>query len=104
MWTEPVDGSDPRISKLLTEAEFWIDLDSQIVRARTYIFSPEIINNRSAVDIYYSDFRRVGSRQVAFKMTRFIEGTKTQEMVINSAEFGVGNKESDFAAADGDAQ
>jgi hypothetical protein len=105
IWTEPNDGTEPLVSKLLTEAEFWVDSNSQqIVRARTYIFSPEIINNRSTVDVYYSDFRTVGSRQIAFKMTRLIEGTKTQEMVVNSAEFGVGNKEADFADADGDAQ
>ena len=105
IWVEPDDGSEPRISKLLTQADFWFDSTSQqIVRARTYIFSPEIIENRSPVDVYYSDFRTIGSTKVPFKAVRFIEGTKYQDVVVTSVALGAGNTDADFAAADGGVQ
>ena len=105
VWVEANDGSSPKVARMLTEAEYWIDSHShQIVKAKTYIFSPEIIDNRSPVEVYYSDFRAVGNTTVPFKMSRYIEGKKVQDYSVNSVTFNAGNTDSDFDVTAGGMQ
>jgi hypothetical protein len=105
LWVETDDGTSPAVARMISEAEYWIDPQTrQVVKAKTYIFSPQIIDNRSPVEVYYSDFRRVGNATLPFKMSRYIEGKKAQDYSVDSVTFNAGNTDTDFDATAGGMQ
>lgn len=92
----PSDGSDPHIEDLLSETHVWIDATGLIVRARVFLFSPDAIENRSPVDLYYSDYRQIEGFLVPFHIIRDIEGQKDSEMIFDSIDLNTKLSPIDF--------
>src|SRR4051812_30626495 len=55
----PTDSPDIQADDLISETHVWIDQQGLVIKARLFIFSPQVLQNRSPVDLYYSDYRLV---------------------------------------------
>ena len=97
LWSLPSDGTPPEVEKLLSEFHVFIDAESLlVVKTQSYLFSPEIIENRTPVENYYSDYRTVGGLAVPFRMVRVVSGKKWNEIVMTNVALNVGVADSDF--------
>ena len=91
------DGTPSDVQDLISEFHVWIDQASLlVVRTRGFNFSPEVIQNRSPVDTYYSDYRQQDGALVPFHLTRFLENQKDSEIAFSSISLTASVNISDF--------
>jgi hypothetical protein len=81
---------------LISETHVWIDQQGLVVKARIFIFSPQILQNRSPVDLYYSDYRQMDGFLVPFHISREIAHHKDSEIVFDSIDVKAKLSEADF--------
>ncbi len=75
LWASPRDGRPAQLEEWISEYEVFIDDETGLV-AKTvgYIFSPEILENRSPVETYYGDWRMDGPIIAPHKVERWVSG------------------------------
>ena len=91
----PQDGSDPRLHDLMSETHVWIDAQGLVLKARIFMFSPEAIENRSPVDLYYSDYRLVDRFMVPFHIVREFLGQR-EDITFTSIDLNAALSPADF--------
>ena len=81
-------------------SEFHVYIDpttNRVVQTRSFMFSPTAIENRVAVDTYYSNYQNVSGVLVPFQSTRFVSGQKYSDLQLSAVQIGVAlNSDSDF--------
>lgn len=83
--------------KMISEFELFIDSKTfLLVKTKSYIFSPEIIENRSLLETYYSDYRDVNGMLVPFRISRHLSGSPYSETVLESVDLNATLSSSDF--------
>ncbi len=92
----PSDSSDVQAEDLISETHVWIDQQGLVVKARIFIFSPQVLQNRSPVDLYYSDYRQIDGFLVPFHISREIARHKDSEIVFDSIDVKAKLSEADF--------
>lgn len=92
----PVGDSDAKIEDLLSETHVWIDSTGMISKARVFLFSPEAIQNRSPVELYYSDYRKVGDFLFPFHILREVDHTKNSETTFTAIDVSAKLSPADF--------
>jgi hypothetical protein len=81
----PAGNSDPEVEDLMSEFHVWIDQSSLIVvKSRHFDFSPEAIQNRTPVDVFYSDYRAQDGAKVPFHLSRFIANQKQCDIAFST--------------------
>lgn len=81
-------------------SEFHIFLDPQtyrIVKIRRWAFSPEAMENRSTLEIYYSDYKQVDSVWIPYTLTYFLDGQKLHDIVFQNVQTGMALTDADFS-------
>ena len=81
-------------------SEFHIFLDpqtSRIVKIRRWAFSPDAMENRSTLDVYYSDYRQVDGVWMPFTLSYFLDGQKLHDIVFQNVQVGVALNDADFS-------
>jgi hypothetical protein len=92
-------GQNPTasIDYLTSEVHLYLDQASlQVVKVKTWAFSPETPDNRSVFEIYFDDFRNVSGLWLPFHITHFSSGKKLDDIVLNSVRTDLINPDSDF--------
>jgi hypothetical protein len=92
----PAGSSDMQAEDLISETHVWIDQQGLVIKARVFIFSPQVLQNRSPVDLYYSDYRLVDGFLVPFHISREIAHHKDSEITFNSIDVKARLSEADF--------
>ena len=93
----PKDGTPPEIEELISEYHVFIDFQTLLpVKTITFDFSPEIIENRTPVETYFSDFRSVGGLLIPYRITRYIWGQKDSDITLTNVRLNVGLSDGDF--------
>jgi hypothetical protein len=92
----PQDMSDVQAHDFMSEMHVWIDQQGLVVKARTFLFSPEALQNRSAVDFYYSDYRQVDQFLVPFHIMREVDRQKDSEILFASINLNATLSTADF--------
>jgi len=93
----PMDSTPQDLEDRISEFHVYIDVNSSLVlKTLGFLFSPEAMENRSTLETYYSDYRRVGSFLVPFHMSRFLSGHKYCEITFTSVDTAVTVPDSDF--------
>lgn len=83
--------------KMISELELFIDSKTfLVVKTKGYIFSPEIIENRSLLETYYSDYRDVNGVLVPFRISRHLSGSPYSETVLDNVNLNATLSSSDF--------
>jgi hypothetical protein len=93
----PTDSTPAQIEDLISEFHVWIDQTSlYVVKTRCFNFSPEAIQNRSPVEVYYSDYRLQDGAQVPFHLIRYVDGRKDSEIVFSTISLNAAVAATDF--------
>lgn len=96
----PTDNTPPEIEEMISDYTVFLDSQSLLpVKTLSYDYSPEIIQNRTLVETYFSDYRFVDGVPVAHRVTRFIRGEKVMETVLSDVRLNVGLSDAEFAVA-----
>jgi hypothetical protein len=91
------DNTPPEIQDMMSEFQVWIDQASLlVVKTRHFDFSPQAIQNRTPVDIFYSDYRVQDGATVPFHLTRFVANQKQCEIVFSTISLTAAVSVSDF--------
>lgn len=91
LWSVARDGRTADIEELMSEYHLFVDVESMLmVRTRTFIFSPEIIENRSPVDFYFNDYRQVGDVLVPHHIRRYVSEQLDSQWTVEKVQFNVG--------------
>ncbi|HSA92121.1 MAG TPA: hypothetical protein VLE48_03850 [Terriglobales bacterium] len=80
-------------------SEFHVFLDAQtlvVAKTRTFVFAPDAIENRSTWEVRYSDYRMVNGVLMPFRLERFDNDQKLDEVVFSNVRVNVGIADSDF--------
>jgi hypothetical protein len=80
-------------------SEFHVFLDGQtlvVLKTWNYVFAPNAIENSSRWELYYSDYRNIGGVLVPFRIERYDNGTKLDEVAFTSVSTSVGIADSEF--------
>lgn len=97
IFASPPEGIPAEQEKMISEIELFIDSKTfLVVKAKSYIFSPEIIENRSLLETYYSDYRNVNGMLVPFRISRHLSGSPYSETVLDSVDLNAVLSSSDF--------
>ncbi len=73
------------IDYLASEVDLFIDADSfQVLKIKTWAFSPETPDNRSVFEIFLSDYRDVNGILLPFHISHYSNGQKLDDVVLNS--------------------
>lgn len=81
----------------MSEFHVFIDITTKLpVKATTFLFSPEGIENRTTVHVFYDDYRQVQGVWVPHRVSRFVSDQKLDETVFTSVNFNVGLPDSLF--------
>jgi hypothetical protein len=93
----PTNNIPPEIQDMMSEFHVWIDQSSLlVVKSRHFDFSPEAIQNRTPVDIAYSDYRAQDGAVVPFHLVRFVANQKQCEVTFSSISLVATVSASDF--------
>jgi hypothetical protein len=93
----PIDATQAQIEDLISEFHVYIDQASLlVVRTRSFNFSPETLVNRSAVDMYFGDYRQQDGALVPFHLVRYVAGNKDSDIVFTSVSLKANIPDSDF--------
>lgn len=83
--------------ELMSEFHVYVNTKSKLIeKTETFIFSPETASNRTKVDTYYSDYRRVGSVLVPYRISQFIMGQKLSDITVTSVTLNTGVPDTRF--------
>jgi hypothetical protein len=92
-----VSSSEDKAKQLLSELHLYIDQQTGVlVKTKSYVFDPDAIQNHSDWEVYYSDFRRIGTALIPHQIERFDAGQRHStvrlslfrtDVVINASEF-----------------
>ncbi|MFN8007241.1 MAG: hypothetical protein U0V70_09505 [Terriglobia bacterium] len=95
--TGTADPLEAQALELMSELHVYIDVKTKLVsRTQSFIFSPETVSNRTAVDTYYANYQQVGGIMVPFRVMRSIMGQKMSDMVITKVNINTGLLDSQF--------
>jgi len=93
----PTDGTPASIEALISEFHAFVDPQTGlVVKIRTLDFSPQIIENRKAVETFFSDYRIVNGILVPFSMSRFFGPRKYYDITFTSVSINTGISDSEF--------
>jgi len=93
----PASGKRADLEEIISEFHVFVDAQTHLlVKTLSYDFSPVILENRTPVETYFSDYRSVSGVQVPFRITRYIRGTRDSEIVLTYIQFNVGLPDTDF--------
>lgn len=93
----PTDNTPPEIEDMMSEFHVYVDQASMlVVRTRTFIFSPEAVQNRTAVETYYDDYRQVGGVPIPFHIRSYISGRLETEIRLTTVSLGAAVSDADF--------
>jgi hypothetical protein len=93
----PTDSTPAEIENLISEFHAFIDSHSYlVVKTITFDFSPEVMENRSKVETYFSDYRNVNGLLVPYRVTRYVEGQLYSDFVLTNVALNVGVSDADF--------
>lgn len=83
--------------EVMSEFHVYLDAQSLLVRkTRSFVFAPDAIENQSTWEVRYSDYRPVGGVLMPFRIERFDNGQKLDEMVFTNVRVNVGIADSEF--------
>jgi hypothetical protein len=93
----PTDNSSPTLVDLMSEFHVWIDEKSMlVVKTRHFDFSPEAIQNRTPIEIFFSDYRLQDGATVPFRLKRFIAADEQFEIVFSDISLTTTVSPADF--------
>lgn len=93
----PTDKTPPELADLMSEFHVWIDQKSLLaLKTRHFDFSPEAIQNRTPVDIVYSDYRTEGGVTIPYHLTRYIATDKQLDVTFSTISLNASVSASDF--------
>jgi hypothetical protein len=93
----PTDTTPSEIEALISEFHVWIDqASSLVVKTRTFDFSPDTPQNRTAVDTYLGNYQRQQGALIPFHVTSYIAGHKDSDIVLTSINLNASVPDSDF--------
>ncbi|MGI9102250.1 MAG: hypothetical protein ACR2IF_07370 [Terriglobales bacterium] len=93
----PSDNTPADIEDVIAEFHVFIDSSTLlVVKTITNDFSPEIIENRTKVETYYSDFRPVAGMQVPYRIERYIRDRIFSITTLTNVAANTGVPDSDF--------
>jgi hypothetical protein len=93
----PTDATPAVFEDLISEFHVWIDQATLlVVKSRHFDFSPEAIQNRTPVDILYSEYRQQDGALVPFHLTRYVAGQKQCDIELSSISLSAAVSASDF--------
>ena len=98
--TAAAKGRSARADAARLTSEFHIFLDPQtfrIVKTKRWAFSPEAMENRSTLEIYYSDYKQVDGVWMPFTLAYFLDGQKLHDIVFQNIQVGVALSDADFS-------
>jgi hypothetical protein len=76
-----------RIEEVISELDIFLDANSFVVlKTSRYAFSPDAIENRSLLETYYSNYKRVNGILAPFTITNFLAGQKLSDTNFDSVE------------------
>lgn len=85
------------VEELLSESHVFIDsATNRVVSIRTWVFSPETVENRSVWEAVYSDYRDVDGVLMPFHIQDHIAGQPHRETVLTSVQTDANISETDF--------
>jgi hypothetical protein len=97
LWALPTDDTPARVEEIISEFHLFVDAQTLlVVKTRTYDFSPEAIENRTAVDTYYADYRPVAGLLIPFHVTRYLTKQTYTEIIFSTVRLNVGLSDSEF--------
>ncbi len=93
----PASGKGADIEEIISEFHVFVDAQTHlVVKTLSYDFSPVIVENRTPVETYFSDYHLVSGVQVPFRITRYIRGSKDSEIFLSNVQFNVGLPDTHF--------
>jgi hypothetical protein len=93
----PVDNTPSEIEDMISEFHVWIDQTSLlVVETRHFDFSPEAIQNRTPVDIFFSDYRQSNGTTIPFHMSRRVANQIQCEIQFSTISLAATVNASDF--------
>lgn len=92
----PQSAADVTAEELESETHVWIDAQGLVVKARVFNFSPQVAENRSPVDLYYSDYRQVDGFLVPFHVLREVDRQKDADITFTSIVLNASLSPADF--------
>lgn len=91
------DANEDSIEAALSEFHVFLDGQALVVlKTWNYVFAPNAIENSSRWELYYSDYRDVGGVLVPFRIERYDNDTKLDEVVFTRVSTGVSIADSEF--------
>ncbi len=94
---QPTGNSPAHIEEQVSEFHVFIDAQSLLLlKTLSFDFSPEIVENRSPVETYFSDYRSVEGLLVPHKIVRYVDGQKQCETSLSVVRLNVGISDSEF--------
>ncbi len=93
----PTDGTPAEIEEIISEFHVFVDAQSGLlVKTMGYDFSPEIIENRTPVETYYTDYRSLGGLLIPYHLSRHVRGQKFYEITLTNVALNVGLADTEF--------
>jgi hypothetical protein len=93
----PTDNTPQDIADLISEFHVWIDQSSLLVVKTTHFdFSPEAIENRTPVDVFYSDYRQINGSTLPFHLTRWIANQVQMDIQFSTISLTAAVSATDF--------
>lgn len=93
-------SSDPRtrnLEAILSEYHVFIDQQRFLVlKTSTFVFSPNVIQNRSTWETFYGDYRNIGGVLVPFHIENYLSGRKLRDIVFSDVQVGVSLSNAEF--------
>ncbi|MGH9509003.1 MAG: hypothetical protein ACRD2Q_08660 [Terriglobales bacterium] len=89
--------ADDGLEALLSEFHVFLDGETLVVlKTWNYVFAPDAIENHSRWELYYSDYRNVGGVMMPFRIERYDNDQKLEEVVFSRVLTNVGIADSEF--------
>ncbi len=93
----PKGDANDGLEALLSEFHVFIDGETMLVlKTQSYVFAPDAIENHSRWELFYGDYRNVGGVMIPFRIERYDNGTKLDEIVFRQVQTTVGIADSEF--------
>jgi hypothetical protein len=93
----PAEDSLVAVEDLMSEFHVFIDTQSkEIIGSRTFLFSPDAIENRSVVERVYGDYRFVNGVPMPLRVEQYISGRPDNVIIWNAIRINTGVSEQVF--------
>jgi hypothetical protein len=97
LFASPSDQTPPEIEEIISDFHLFIDARTLLVaKTLSYDFSPDVVENRTAVETYFEDYRAVGGLAIPHRITRSIYGQEQSRINLASVRLNVGLPDSEF--------